>query len=180
MPAMQIRSLSGVDADALFQLRREALLDSPLAYSASVEDDVWTSVDVVREQLESRNGSQVFGAFAGGLHGMLGLGRARHAKSVRKVFLWGMYVSPQWRAQGTGTRLLAAALAHARNLAGVRAVHISVTEAAPAAQRLYERAGFRRVGHGARLDPGRRAAAERVPYDPAPAGSLARRTATSR
>lgn len=143
MPAMQIRSLSGVDADALFQLRREALLDSPLAYSASVEDDVWISVDVVREQLESRNGSQVFGAFAGGLHGMLGLGRARHAKSVRKVFLWGMYVSPQWRAQGTGTRLLAAALAHARNLAGVRAVHISVTEAAPAAQRLYERAGFR-------------------------------------
>jgi RimJ/RimL family protein N-acetyltransferase len=54
-----------------------------------------------------------------------------------------MYVSPQWRGQGTGTRLLAAALAHARNLAGVRAVHISVTEAAPAAQRLYERAGFR-------------------------------------
>ena len=140
---MQIRSLSVVDADSVFQLRREALLDSPLAYSASIEDDVWTSVEVVREQLDSRNGSQVFGAFAGGLHGMIGLGRARHVKSGRKVFLWGMYVRPQWRHQGTGTRLLAAAVAHARNLAGVRAIYISVTEAAPDARRIYERAGFR-------------------------------------
>ena len=140
---MQIRSLSAVDADALFQLRREALLDSPLAYSASAEDDVWTSVEVVREQLESRNGSRVFGAFAGGLHGMIGLGRAQHVKSARKVFLWGMYVARPWRHQGTGTRLLSAAVTHARNLAGVRSIHISVTEAAPDARRLYERAGFR-------------------------------------
>jgi GNAT superfamily N-acetyltransferase len=140
---MQIRSLSVVDADSAFQLRREALLDSPLAFSASIEDDFWTSIDVVREQLDSRSGSQVFGAFAGGLHGMIGLGRARHVKSGRKVFLWGMYVRPQWRGQGAGGRLLAAAVTHARNLAGVRAVYISVSEAAPEARRLYERAGFR-------------------------------------
>jgi len=140
---VQIRSLSAVDADSLYRLRREALVDSPLAYSASVEDDVWTSVEVVRAQLESRNGSQVFGAFAGGLHGMIGLGRPRHMKAARKVNLWGMYVSPPWRGQGIGARLLAAALSHARCLSGVRAVHISVTEAAPAARRLYERSGFR-------------------------------------
>lgn len=140
---VQIRSLSIVDADSLYQLRREALLDSPLAYSASVEDDVWTSVDSVRQQLDSRNGSQVFGAFSGGLHGMIGLGRPRHIKAARKVVLWGLYVRPAWRGQGTGARLLSVALSHARCLSGVRAVHLSVTEAAPAARRLYERAGFR-------------------------------------
>jgi len=140
---VQIRSLSTVDADSLYQLRREALVDSPLAYSASIEDDVWTSVDVVRQQLESRSGSQVFGAFSGGLRGMIGLGRPRHIKSARKVLLWGMFVSPPWRGQGVGTRLLQAALSHARCLSGVRAVYISVSEAAPAARRLYERAGFR-------------------------------------
>ena len=140
---MQIRTLSAVDADALLLLRREALVDSPLAYSASIEDDVWTSAEVVRQQLESRNGSQVFGAFSGGLHGMIGLGRARHIKSARKVFFWGLYVRPEWRRQGVGARLLATAVTHASNLSGVRSAHISVTEAAPEAKRLYERAGFR-------------------------------------
>jgi len=140
---VQIRSLNSVDADALFQLRREALIEAPLAFSASPEDDVASSEDAVRVQLENRIGSRVFGAFEGGLHGMLGLNRARHMKAARKAYLWGMYVQPGWRSQGIGAGLLAAAIAHARTLSGVRALYLSVSEAAPAALRLYERAGFR-------------------------------------
>lgn len=140
---MQIRSLNSVDADALFQLRREALLDSPLAFSASPEDDIASSEEAVRAQLENRTGSLVFGAFEGGLHGMLGINRARHIKSARKAYLWGMYVKPAWRGQGAGAALLGAAITHARGLSGVRTLHLSVSEAAPEALRLYERAGFR-------------------------------------
>jgi GNAT superfamily N-acetyltransferase len=140
---VQIRSLNSVDADALFQLRREALLDAPLAFSASPEDDIASSEEAVRAQLENRTGSLVFGAFEGGLHGMLGINRARHIKSARKAYLWGMYVKPQWRAQGAGAALLSAAITHARGLSGVRTLHLSVSEAAPEALRLYERAGFR-------------------------------------
>ena len=140
---MQIRSLNSVDADALFQLRREALLDSPLAFSASPEDDIASSEEAVRAQLENRTGSLVFGAFEGGLHGMLGVNRARHIKSARKAYLWGMYVKPAWRGQGAGAALLGAAVTHARGLSGVRTLHLSVSEAAPEALRLYERAGFR-------------------------------------
>ena len=140
---MQIRSLNSVDADALFQLRREALLDSPLAFSASPEDDIASSEEAVRAQLENRTGSLVFGAFEGGLHGMLGINRARHIKSARKAYLWGMYVKPAWRGQGAGAALLGAAVTHARGLSGVRTLHLSVSEAAPEALRLYERAGFR-------------------------------------
>jgi GNAT superfamily N-acetyltransferase len=140
---VQIRSLNSVDADALFQLRREALLDSPLAFSASPEDDIASSEEAVRAQLENRTGSLVFGAFEGGLHGMLGINRARHIKSARKAYLWGMYVKPAWRAQGAGAALLSAAITHARGLSGVRTLHLSVSEAAPEALRLYERAGFR-------------------------------------
>jgi GNAT superfamily N-acetyltransferase len=140
---VQIRSLNSVDADALYQLRREALLDSPLAFSASPEDDVASSEEAVRQQLENRTGSLVFGAFEGGLHGMLGLTRARHIKSARKAYLWGMYVKPAWRGQGAGAGLLAAAIIHARGLSGVRALYLSVSEAATEARRLYERTGFR-------------------------------------
>ncbi|MBS0377116.1 MAG: GNAT family N-acetyltransferase [Proteobacteria bacterium] len=140
---MQIRSLNSVDADALYDLRREALLDSPLAFSASPEDDIAGSTEAVRSQLENRSGSLVFGAFEGGLHGMLGINRARHIKAARKAYLWGMYVQPDWRGQGIGAALLATAISHARTLSGVRAVYLSVSEASPSARRLYERAGFR-------------------------------------
>jgi ribosomal protein S18 acetylase RimI-like enzyme len=74
---------------------------------------------------------------------MLGINRARHIKSARKAYLWGMYVKPAWRAQGAGAALLSAAITHARGLSGVRTLHLSVSEAAPEALRLYERAGFR-------------------------------------
>ncbi len=143
---MQIRSLSAVDAEALFALRREALEDAPLAFSASAEDDLWTSAEVVRAQIEIRGGSQVFGAFEGGLQGMLGLTRARHVKAARKVFLWGLYVRAPWRGQGVARALLSSAVQHSRSLAGVRSVHVSATEAAPAARRLYESSGFRLWG----------------------------------
>lgn len=53
-----------------------------------------------------------------------------------------MYVIPNYRGQGVATELLDAALRHANLLAGVSWVHLSVTSAAPAARRIYERVGF--------------------------------------
>jgi ribosomal protein S18 acetylase RimI-like enzyme len=53
-----------------------------------------------------------------------------------------MYVTPPHRRQGIGSRLLEAALRHAAAVPGVSWVHLSVSAAAPAAQRLYERVGF--------------------------------------
>jgi len=136
-----IRSLGTRDAEALFQLRREALRDSPLAFLASPEDDLAASAQAVAQLLE-RAGSAVLGAFSEGLCGMLGLHRGQHLKAVHKVNLWGLFVRSSCRAQGAGQQLLAAALAHARTLEGARSVHVSVSGAAPAARRLYERAGF--------------------------------------
>lgn len=54
-----------------------------------------------------------------------------------------MFVRRGARGQGTGERLLAAALAHVQRLPGARSVHLSVSSSAAAARRLYERAGFR-------------------------------------
>ena len=138
-----IRTLAAADADAYLELRRRALLDAPGAFAASPEDDLVTTVEAFREHLCREPDSVVIGAFRERLVGMAGLYRDRHCKSAHKLHLWGMYVDPEHRHSGIGAQLLAAALAHARSVPGVEWVRLSVSAAAPDAQRLYERAGFR-------------------------------------
>lgn len=142
----QIRILNEDDAGELFRLRRHALEDSPLAFLASPEDDLASSEAAVRELLKPRRESVVFGAYTQGLVGMLGLSRANQRKAAHKIRLWGMFVLPACRGQGLGMQLLAAAIRYARSLDGVASVHLSVSDSAPAARHLYERAGFETWG----------------------------------
>lgn len=138
--------MNQADAGELFRLRRSALLDSPLAFLASPEDDAASSEAAVRELLDPRRKSVVFGACNPGLVGMLGLSRASQRKAAHKVNLWGMFVLPACRGQGVAAQLLEAAISYARTLEGVSSVHLSVSESAAAARRLYERAGFETWG----------------------------------
>jgi ribosomal protein S18 acetylase RimI-like enzyme len=138
-----IRRLGESDAEAYVKLRREALLDSPLAFVSSPEDDMAASVGAVREQLRKGDDSVLFGAFAPDLVGAVGLYRDRHVKAAHKVHIWGMYVAPAARRQGLAAELLAAVLRHARSMHGVSWAHLCVSETASEAKRLYERAGYR-------------------------------------
>ena len=137
-----IRQLRAADAEAYLELRRQALLDAPGAFAASPEDDLVASVEAVRVQLRRAPDTVIIGAVPERLVGIVGLYRDRHLKAAHKADLWGMYVEPAARRQGIGRQLLAAALEHARSLPGVEWVHLSVSSSAPAARRLYERAGF--------------------------------------
>ena len=141
-----IRVLEANDAEELFQLRRQALEESPRAFLASSSDDIASSVESVRELLCRGAESPVFGACNAQIVGMLGLYRDRHLKAAHKVYLWGMYVRPDSRGKGLGLQLVDAAIGHARSLEGVRLVHVSVSEIAEEAKRLYERAGFETWG----------------------------------
>ena len=125
-----IRHLREEDTEAYLELRRRSLTESPLCFSASPEDDFVRSV----------NG--VIGAFDPDLVGAVGILRDRHLKAAHKAHVWGMYVMPSHRRRGIATQLLDAAIVHARTLSGVEWIVLSVTDAAPAARRLYERAGF--------------------------------------
>ncbi|MFL6603543.1 MAG: GNAT family N-acetyltransferase [Steroidobacteraceae bacterium] len=142
----QIRILTEGDAGELFRLRHSALLDSPLAFLASPEDDLASSEAAVRGLLKPQRESVVFGAYTQGLVGMLGLYRANQRKAAHKANLWGMFVVAVCRQQGVGIRLLDAAICYARTLDGVTSVHLSVSESAAAARRLYEKAGFQTWG----------------------------------
>ena len=138
-----IRALGEKDLDAYIALRQQALRECPLSFSASAEDDFASSHDSLRQQLALAPDWVLFGAFdRDALAGAVGLFRQRRAKSAHRALIWGMYVSPEQREHGFGARLLDAAIAHARSLPGVAWIDLDVTTAAPAARRLYERAGF--------------------------------------
>jgi RimJ/RimL family protein N-acetyltransferase len=137
-----IRTLRDDDAGAYVVLRREALLDSPLAFGASPADDFASSAGTIRDRLGRGPEWAILGAFEGGLVGAVGVFRDGHVKSSHKAHLWGMYVARSHRRQGIGAELVQSALRHARSLAGVSWVHLAVSSAAPGARRVYERAGF--------------------------------------
>lgn len=141
-----IRLLHDEDAEAYVELRREALCDAPLAFASSPDDDLVSDLGTLREQLRRAPDSVIFGAFHDRLVGAAGLYRDRHRKSSHKAHLWGMYVTPAHRHQGIASQLLRAVLRHAESMPGVSWVHLSVSTAAPEAQRLYESAGFRTWG----------------------------------
>ena len=143
-----IRELRDGDVEAYVKLRREALLDSPLAFVSSPGDDLFSSAEAVREQLRRAPEFVIMGAFRPRLVGAVGLYRDRLVKSSHKAHLWGMYVTPNHRRQGVASDLLKAALRHAACLPGVSWVHLKVSAATPGAQRLYE-GRLPRVGHRA-------------------------------
>jgi RimJ/RimL family protein N-acetyltransferase len=141
-----IRCLGDGDVDAYVVLRREALLDTSLAFAASPEDDFAGTTEKVREHLQSGPHSVIIGSFRPQLVGTVGVYRDRQLKAGHKAHVWGVYVTPNHRRHGIGAELLAAAIDHARTLPGVTWVHLSVSISTPAALRLYERSGFRTWG----------------------------------
>jgi RimJ/RimL family protein N-acetyltransferase len=144
---MQVRALEADDAPALVVLRREALTTDPLSFGSSVDDDRALSVDNVRESLASPARAAIFGALDGAaLVGMVGVMRNTAVKTRHRALVWGMFVTPAARGKGVGAALLRAAVDRARAWPGVVQVHLGVTDAAPRAQRIYRRAGFREWG----------------------------------
>jgi ribosomal protein S18 acetylase RimI-like enzyme len=143
---MIIRLLEEKDAEEFVRFRRASLIEAPLALTASPEDDFVASAEDLRSFLRGAPDWVIFGAFAGSLAGAAGLYRSRHRKVAHKSYLWGMYVAPEHRRQHLGKALVEAAIAHARTLPGVEWIELSVSSAAPGAQRLYESLGFRHWG----------------------------------
>jgi ribosomal protein S18 acetylase RimI-like enzyme len=139
-----IRPLTESDLEAYVALRRESLLDAPLAFGSSPEDDSAASVETLRAQLQRARDWMLFGAFdeAGRLAGAAGAIRGRHRKSAHKMHVWGVYVRPSARRLGLGRALIEAVIAHARSIAGVDWLQLAVSTSATPARHLYERAGF--------------------------------------
>ena len=130
------------DASRMAELRKEALVAAPLAFGSSVDDDRFRSVEAI-EQALSQEDAVVFGLLSKeALVGMVGLYHSTNTKERHKAHIWGMYVKPEARRRGGATHLLNATIEWARHCPEILQVHLSMTNAAPAAHALYHNAGF--------------------------------------
>jgi GNAT superfamily N-acetyltransferase len=140
---IEVKQLGLSDLEAVAALRRQALESHPHAFGAAPEEDRLISGKDREAVFGTAGQSLVFGAYdSQALVGMAGLARATGAKRRHKAIIWGMYVVPSSRRKGVGRMLLDAIVAEARRWPDVRQLHLSVTEVAAEARRLYDSAGF--------------------------------------
>lgn len=148
--AIEIRFLNSQDVAAYRNLRLHALRELPTAFVSSYEQEAQLPMEEFAARLNSSHDSAsgILGAFSDRSHlvGMLGFSRETRLKRVHVGTLWSMYVLPEFRGQGVGARLLDGAIAHARQLIGIRQLTLSVTAGNVTAGALYRSRGFEPFG----------------------------------
>lgn len=122
------------------------LVDSPWAYGASPEDDRARDAGHLRSVLEDPDSAILVVESAGVMVAAAGVVREARLKRRHIATMWGVYVAPCERGKGLGRVVVAAAIQTARGMDGVRWVHLSVSQNAPVARKLYESMGFRAWG----------------------------------
>ena len=142
-----IRRVHSDEAEAYAALRREMLASAPLEFSASPEQDEASHPGIVRERLREE-GTVMLGAFGAddSLLGSMILRREPARKSQHKAHVFATFVRPEHRRRGIAAAMMREAIRVARAMPGLEWLVLSVSSAAPDAQRLYERAGFEAWG----------------------------------
>jgi RimJ/RimL family protein N-acetyltransferase len=143
---MSVRILNRADAAAFRELRLRALKEHADAFTSSYEEEVRKPLAATEERLGAWDNT-FWGAFVDGqLQGMVGLTREPRAKNRHKGDVVAMYVAPEYRRRGLAKTLLQAVIDHARNIAGLEQLVLSVTRSNEAARELYRAAGFTTFG----------------------------------
>lgn len=137
----ELRVVSPEDWHHLKAVRLRALADSPDAFGSLYADAVALDDDAWRARASSP------GATIVALNGddAVGMGGLFAPDSAPEVFVWGMWVAPEWRGRGLGRRILHELIGRAVGLG--RPVVLHVTEGNVGARRLYESHGFVPTGH---------------------------------
>ncbi len=143
---VSVRILTTADAPAFRALRLRALKEHPDAFTSSYEEEVEKPLGATEQRLAS-DGNVFWGAFADGrICGMIGLTREARTKNRHKGDVVAMYVAPECGRRGVGRALLQALLDHARGVAKLEQLILTVTRGNRGATELYKAAGFATFG----------------------------------
>ncbi|WP_144510751.1 GNAT family N-acetyltransferase [Bacillus sp. FJAT-22090] len=145
---MEIRLLTPADASAYWELRLEALQQSPESFATSFEEAMQRTNPIGQVENNLRTeGNYTYGAFdQNRLIGMVTLSQESFLKMKHRANIFAMYVSPEARGLGTGKGLLLAAINKAREIEEIEKVNLSVVSTNEKAKNLYTQLGFKVFG----------------------------------
>jgi RimJ/RimL family protein N-acetyltransferase len=137
-----VRRLLPADSCIYRDIRLEALLTSPEAFSSAYEAESAEPLEWFASRLQR---AAVFGAFErSDLLGVAGFFNQQGRKEAHKGGLWGMYVRSRARNTGIGKRLAAAVIDCASQR--VELIQLSMVSGNEPARRLYAGLGFVEYG----------------------------------
>lgn len=143
---MEIRKLNANDAQLYYDLRIEALADSPDVFAARLEDAVERPVEQTAESLALAH-AVTFGAFANGdLCANVTLLRNTAPKLDHRASVVAVYVTPSARGKGIARRLMQELLHFAAGWDGLERLDLMVASENMPAIALYESLGFKKYG----------------------------------
>jgi ribosomal protein S18 acetylase RimI-like enzyme len=144
---IQIRRLVHEDLQAYRTIRLQSLLEEPIAFGSSYEQEAAKPLQYFGDHLAPDSDRILLGAFqTDTLIGIVGLSRETSIKEQHRAFLRSMFVSPDHRGKGIGQLLIAEAIALANTMPGLRQITLGVTASNAAALSLYRRNGFLEYG----------------------------------
>jgi GNAT superfamily N-acetyltransferase len=144
--SLTIRNLHEADTEIYRELREQSLLESPYAFSESLEDAM--EQDAFMRSASSPD-SYVLGAFStdGKLVGITTFKRDNRAKALHKSMIHVMYTLPEMRGQGVGKRLLREVIDRAHQMKGLEQIHLWVLHhGGNSAAAFYTKNGFQSQG----------------------------------
>lgn len=141
-----IRELNPTDFHAWNELRHLALESEPINFGSSNEDESAKRSELYEQNMSCKD-RLILGAFAGDrLVGTVGFFRYHHQKTRHKGMIWGVFVHPDYQGQGLGTKLMQKMLERVLEMNGLDIILIGYTEGNEAAQKLYQKLGFKVFG----------------------------------
>lgn len=140
---LNVRAVTIDDVAAYRDLHRYGLIEAPLAFVETPDEDAAREDSVVAAMLLRGDGWGVFEADR--LVGKLVIDSLPYACLTHTRWLHAVYVHPDARGRGAADRLLATAIEHARSNGALRVALCVNAQNAPASK-FYERHGFELTG----------------------------------
>lgn len=147
MNDISIITLAPSDWQKYKAIRLEVLQNDPTAFATTYQEDAQLTDSKWQERLGSNKTSyMLFAEHAGNIIGMVGAIFYEGSCIKHKATIVSMYVSPAYRGQGIGKKLMIAMMEHLNMMPNIVHVQLAVnTENIPAIK-LYESVGFKKIG----------------------------------
>jgi ribosomal protein S18 acetylase RimI-like enzyme len=145
-----LRPLTISDFVPYHALRRQALASDPLSFHTTMAD--WNGRSLAEHERRFRHTLNqphnfILGAWVEKqLVGMTGFERYQRERISHKGYIWGVYLAPEQRGRGLGSKLFDTAVQMAQEFTGLHQIQLTVMAHNDHALRLYQSRGFEIFG----------------------------------